>query len=292
MKSMTGFGRSEVETNKGRVVVEIRSENHRFLDIRLQTPNHNREIENAASELIKKYISRGKIWLNIAFEQPESKHLILDKNYAKRCYEELIKLKKELNIKEDVNINHILAFRDIFSNNKQELSFTKSAIQKIKSAIRKAVIDLDRCRKNEGEKLKKDLKKRISRCREYLKKIKEKRADFTSENLKKLKERITSLLGNHEHEIDDARLYQEIAILSERSDITEELVRLQAHIDKFEESLSKKMPVGKELDFLILEMNREASTISAKAKDANISHEIIALRSELEKIREQIQNIE
>ena len=145
-------------------------------------------------------------------------------------------------------------------------------------------------RKHEGKKLEKDLKLRTLIAERLTGKIEAKRENFTKELAEKLSGRIRELLN--EIEIDETRLYQEVAILADRSDITEETVRLKAHINKFKETFNKEGSIGRELDFLLQEMNREAGTISAKSKDAEISHLIVELRSEIEKMREQAQNIE
>jgi len=173
---------------------------------------------------------------------------------------------------------------------KQKKTISKTSFNNIKKVLNDTLRKLDRSKTAEGNKLKLDLLKRIKNCTKLITNIRKKRNNFAKEASKKLKERIENLL--EDTNIDEARLYQEVAILTERSDITEELVRLDAHIDKFIETTGSKLPVGKELDFLIQEMNRESGTIAAKSKDANISHYIISLRSELEKMREQIQNIE
>ena len=179
--------------------------------------------------------------------------------------------------------------REIFSGEAKQGLSKKEAAAIIKTAL-EAIKKLDDARISEGRKLEKDIKQRLRTIEKLTKTIKSKRKDFIKNTSLKLKERIEKLL--EDTKIDEERLYQETAFLAERSDITEELVRLEAHISKFRETSSKKGSIGKELDFLLQEMNRESGTISAKSKDATISHCIIDLRSEMEKIREQVQNIE
>lgn len=289
MKSMTGFGNSETTTAEGKVTVEARSENHRFLDVKLHVPEYLGELEATVNEIVKKQISRGKIKVSVNTEDQLEKVPEFNKKAAQNYYTELVRLKKELKVEGDITIDHILMFRDIFNGN-QNSSITKTTLKKIGTAARKAISNLEKSRRTEGKKLLADLNKRIKKCHNLVEKIKKKRSAFTEDNFKRIKERADALL--EDQEIDSTRLYQEIAILSERSDITEEIVRLQAHLEQFSETTKKTGPVGKELDFLILEMNREASTISAKSKDADISHFTINLRSEFEKMREQVQNIE
>lgn len=289
MKSMTGFGSSEASTKEGKVTVEARSENHRFLDIKLQAPDYLNDLESVVNDLVKKQISRGKIKISINPEDHQVKVPSFNKKTAEKYYAELAKLKKELKLEGDITIDHILMFKDVFNGNHTS-HINKTTLKKIETAVRRAVSNLEKSRQTEGKKLQVDLSKRTRKCYKLLERIKKKRSVFTEENAQRIKDRVESLLGNHE--IDTTRLYQEVAILSERSDITEEIVRLQAHLEQFGETARKKGSIGKELDFLILEMNREASTISAKSKDADISHFTINLRSEFEKMREQVQNIE
>ncbi|HEX3034342.1 MAG TPA: DUF1732 domain-containing protein [Thermodesulfobacteriota bacterium] len=169
-------------------------------------------------------------------------------------------------------------------------SINKKHIAKVGEALLGTVNKLDQMRKAEGKKLEKDLRQRTSKIETLVRKIESKREDFMKDFSNKLRERIQELL--EDIQIDEAKLNQEIVFLAERSDITEEIIRLGAHISKLKETFGKDGSIGRELDFLLQEMNREANTISAKSKDAEISHFVVELRSEMEKIREQIQNIE
>jgi len=289
MKSMTGYGKSESETKYGKLIVETRSENHRFLDIKFQLPDSTLSIENQLSEAVKNLILRGKIRVSVSFEDTKNNSFVLNLDLAKKSKKNIDKLKKELGIKEDARLEHFLMIKEIFSaeakhtlNRNDNADIVRTVVQAIKK--------LDEARISEGKKLEKDIKSRLQIIERLTTKIKSKRKDFIKNTSSKLQERIQKIL--EDTNIDEQRLYQETAFLAERSDITEELVRLKAHIDKFRETSRKKGSIGKELDFLLQEMNREAGTISAKSKDAEISHFIIDLRSEMEKIREQVQNIE
>lgn len=289
MKSMTGFGRYETETDLGKVVVEGRSENHRFLDINFQIPDALSAAEPNLTEIVKKYIVRGKVRINIAVEGLRNRSTAIDIGLAKESLKTLGKLKKELGLKEPIELQHLLMIRDFFSSEVKP-SINKKHIAKIEEALVGTVKKLDGMRKSEGKKLERDLKQRTLKIETLVRKIESKREDFMRDFSNKLKGRIQELL--EDTQIDEARLNQEIVFLAERSDITEEIVRLGAHISKLKETFSKGGSIGRELDFLLQEMNREANTIAAKSKDAEISHFIIELRSEMEKIREQIQNIE
>jgi len=289
MKSMTGYGKSEARTKYGKLVVETRSENHRFLDIKFQLPDSTLSIENQLSEAVKNLILRGKIRVTVSLEGTKNNSLALNLDLAKKSKNNIEKLKKELGIKEETRLEHFLMIKEIFSTEAKH-TLSKNETADIVKTVLQAIKKLDDARISEGKKLERDMQQRLKIIERLTTKIKSKRKDFLKNTSLKLKERIQKIL--EDTKIDEERLYQETAFLAERSDITEELVRLKAHIDKFREVSRKKGSIGKELDFLLQEMNREAGTISAKSKDAEISHFIIDLRSEMEKIREQVQNIE
>jgi len=289
MKSMTGHGKSEVETKYGKLVVETRSENHRFLDIKFQLPDSTLSIENQLSETVKNLILRGKIRVTVSLESPKNNSSSINLELAKKTKKNIDLLKKELGIKEETRLEHFLMIREIFAGDTKQ-SLSKEVIAVIDKTVSESIKKLDQSRSSEGRKLGKDIRQRLKTIEKLTVTIKSKRKDFIKNTSIKLQERIEKLL--EDTKIDEERLYQETAYLAERSDITEELVRLKAHISKFRETCGKNGSIGKELDFLLQEMNREAGTISAKSKDAEISHCIIDLRSEMEKIREQVQNIE
>ncbi|MEW6145233.1 MAG: YicC/YloC family endoribonuclease [Thermodesulfobacteriota bacterium] len=289
MKSMTGFGKSEGETRHGRLTVEVRSENHRFLDLKFLLPESVSSIEPELTESVKKLILRGKLRITVSLEGVKAAPPVLNLDLAKQLRKSIETLKKEFGIKEDIRIEHFLTVKDIFTAKTGD-QLTGNDIIEIEKILSKAIQKLDDARKSEGRKLEKDFRERLDKIESLTRTISVKRKDFMETASAKLKERISKIL--EDSQIDEARLYQEAAFLTERSDITEELVRLKAHIGKFRETLKRKGSIGKELDFLLQEMNREAGTIAAKAKDAEISHFTIDLRSELEKIREQLQNIE
>lgn len=289
MKSMTGFGMSEGETRHGRVTVEVRSENHRFLDLKFMLPESVSSIEPDLAETVKKQILRGKLRITVSLEGAKAAPPVLNLDLAKQLRKSIESLKKEFGIREDLRIEHFLTVKDIFTAKTAD-QLTGNDILDIEKILSKAIQKLDDARKSEGRKLEKDFRERLDKIDRLTRMISVKRKDFMETASVKLKERISKIL--EDSQIDEARLYQEAAFLAERSDITEELVRLKAHIGKFREMLKQKGSVGKELDFLLQEMNRESGTIAAKAKDAEISHFTIELRSELEKIREQLQNIE
>lgn len=289
MKSMTGFGKSEGETRYGRVVAEARSENHRFLDLKFLLPDSISSIEPELTETVKKLILRGKLRITLSIEGTKAAAPVLNLDLARQMRKSIETLKKEMGIKEELRLEHFLMIKDIFTTKTAD-HISGEDIKDIERVLSRAIQKLDEARKSEGKKLEKDFRERLDKIEGLTRTISSRRKDFMETSSAKLRERISKIL--EDNQIDEARLYQEAAFLTERSDITEELVRLKAHIGKFRETLRNKGSIGKELDFLLQEMNREAGTIAAKAKDADISHSTIELRSELEKIREQLQNIE
>lgn len=288
MISMTGFGRKEITTKLGAIVIEAKSENHRYLEINYQIPDSLSHLENKIQDSVKKYISRGKLRISIMAKLNNS-NSSLSLMLAKETLKSLNKLKKDLRLNGETSLDQLLMMKELFTKETKE-EFSGNELVKISKGLNEVILRVYKARKEEGRYLKQDLAKRTLKIEKLISKIKKKRENFSSDNKIKLKNRITNLLDDTQ--LDNSRLLQEIAILAERSDFTEELVRLNAHIKRFKETMNKSGTIGRELDFLIQEMNRESGTISAMAKDAKISHLTIELRSDLEKMREQIQNIQ
>lgn len=286
---MTGFGRGEAETNTGKIVVEARAENHRFLEINFQLPEAIFAVEPALSQIAKKVMLRGKVRITVVTEGLKNKSSTINIELAKESHKAIEKLKKEIGIKGKTKLEHLLMIKEFFSS-EEKTKLGKEHYPKIEEAMSEAIKNLDEMRKSEGKKLEKDLKLRIQKAENMIERIESKREDFVRDFSTKLRERMIEILESIQ--IDETRLYQEAAFLAERSDITEEIIRLKAHINKFKGTINKNGSIGRELDFLLQEMNRESGTVSAKSKDAEVSHLILELRSEMEKMREQVQNIE
>ncbi len=290
MKSMTGFGRSETGIEGGRLIVEARSENHRFLDIRVYLPESAGSLEPDIVKRTKRVALRGKVKISVIRESDSAAVPRIDMSAARAALSNLQELKKNLRLKGDITVDHIVSFGDAIMRRGGAKTDTKETAQ-IKKAAANAIEKLDESRTREGKVICKDLSLRTSKCKRLVEKIKSKRAVSEKEIKRKLAEKTKLLLDDKT--VDDAKLYQEMAFISEKSDITEEIVRMNSHLARFSEFLSQTdVSVGKELDFLTQEMNREAGTISAKSKSPDISHLTIDLRSEIEKMREQVQNVE
>ncbi len=287
---MTGFGRSEMEVEGGRLIVEARSENHRFFDTRIQLPEAVGFLENDILKLLKKVALRGKVKITVIYESNRADSPEINFVAARSAFASLKKLKNTLGLKGDITVDHILSFGELITKTPSVRKPGRKKAGLVKKASESAIDNLDKSKSREGKLLHKDLLLRTAKCKRIVLKISNERGKHEKEVKRKLAEKARSLKSEN---ADEARIYQEIAAVSEKSDITEEIVRMNSHLVRFSEFVSKSnVSVGKELDFLTQEMNREAGTISAKSKSPAISHLAVDLRSEIEKMREQVQNVE
>ncbi len=292
ISSMTGYGRGDVVQKGITATAELRSVNNRFLELTIRLPKNLSHRENDVKEILQSNIDRGKINLSVNIETPVNQRapMIINKDAARMSYKILNELKKSVNIKEDITIDHLLKFAEII---RPEDKAKTNEIEWVlcEKAVRKALGNLLKMRIDEGGELQKDLSRRI--------KLIDKKIDIIEKLSKqripiertRLRERVEKLVEAKDR-IDDTRLELEIILLSEKLDITEECVRLRSHHKYFLESMNSKEPSGRKLNFLVQEIHREVNTIGSKANDAIISRHIIEIKEELEKIREQIQNIE
>lgn len=290
MKSMTAYGGGNTGFEGLNFIVELRSLNHRFLEIVLKLPQRFQIFEQDIKRLICKYILRGRIecTLKINGELEGLPQLVIDWEVAESYYNLLKELKQGLNLSGNIDISDFLGVKDIFVP-KEEVHDLQRFWPPLEEAFTQALENLDEMRKKEGSILKKDFLKRLEFVSGCLKEIKERSPLVIEEYRERLHQRINSIL---EREIDEARLLQEVAFFAERSDITEEIVRLYSHLTQFREIMEAPGTTGRKLDFLIQEMNREVNTIGVKAGDAFISQKVVDTKAELEKIREQVKNIE
>jgi uncharacterized protein (TIGR00255 family) len=287
--SMTGYGKGSAQNENFNSEVEVKSVNSRFLEISLKLPTSLMNREYEIREFIKSKINRGKLSVIIQLKNNGSYNDSIFINKEKlKSYLSLVKeLKKAAKISEKVKLDHLLNHADIFSAPDLELS--DSEFHLIKKALDSALTELLKMKKNEGKELTKDLIHRIKIIESQLEKIEKDTATAASEYFNKLKERISILISDVN--IDKDRLQQELAIIADKADITEECVRLRSHIKFFLESLNDSEP-GRKLNFLCQEMNREANTISSKSISTLTIHNSVFIKEEIEKIREQIQNLE
>jgi len=288
---MTGFGRAEGETTLGKVVVESRSVNHRYCDINIKLPKRLSLFENRIKEIIRSQVSRGRIDVSLRLDTvgEERVQLSVDLELAQQYYRVLQELKEKLQLKDDITLNLLTGAKDIITA-KEESGDIEPYWAQILPILKQSFKNMDDMKRIEGESLSRDLQKRLEHIAQQLQMIKQQFPAHLKATFNRLHERLRSLLEGME--VDPLRFQQEVAILGERTDITEEVVRAESHLVQFSSLLEGNEPVGRKMDFLLQEIHREVNTVSAKANDAEISQRVVEVKSELEKIREQVQNIE
>lgn len=291
LKSMTGYGRGEGETGLGRVVVESRSVNHRFSDINIRLPKRLVIFEARIKEIIRSQVLRGRIDVSIKLDaqEGEKSQLQVDSNLAEQYFQALLALKDKFQLKGEITLELLAGAKDLISM-KEESGEVEPYWQEIVPILKQSLQEMDKMKCLEGVALAMDIEKRLRQIKGQLEEIKAQYPSCVKSYQGRLRERLQSLLEGIE--VDQLRFQQEIAVLAERTDITEELVRAMSHLDQFSLFLNSKESVGRKMDFLVQEIHREVNTVSAKANDAGISQKVVEIKSELEKIREQVQNIE
>jgi len=292
LRSMTGFGRGENGDGIHQFNVEIKTVNHRYNDIVVRMPKHLNYLEENIKSLIKEKIKRGRVEVYIALEYIDESNLDIVVNMAlARAYKsELDRMADELNIKDRVKIDHILTLPEIIKKERVEME-EDMVWECLKPAIDMALDNVVDMRIKEGLMLKEDMEDKITKINVDLKEIENRAPIVVVEYKEKLKSRIEELL-DEDLNIDEDRLNYEIVFFADKADINEEIVRLKSHSEQFLNSLNGNEPVGRKLDFILQEMNREINTIGSKSEDLIISNCVVNIKSELEKIREQVQNVE
>ena len=290
MKSMTGFGRASLESNGKNYIIEIKTVNNKYSDITAKSPKRLSFMEDKIRKQIANRITRGKVEVSVSFFDfsNKSKNVVLNKEIAKEYIKQLREIADENNLSENISIVEIAKLPDILnsidSDNDEEI-----AGEALK-CLNMALDSLIEMRKTEGENIKQDLLVRIERVQNLVDKIAENSKGIVEEYVSKLEKRVKEILKTDV--VDENRIAQEAVIYADKTSIEEELTRLNSHIVQFKELINSDGPVGKKLDFMIQEMNRETNTIGSKAGSGEITKAVIDLKFELEDIREQIQNIE
>ena len=284
IKSMTGFGRGTTVSNEGKINVEIKSLNSRYLDIKFLGINIHPETEEKINRYILDYLNRGNIKVHIDIDKIKNGQVL---TFNKDRFDTIQNILKDIHIKygQKLNLSDIISIHDI-------ISYVDAGIddnEKIKEAVDSALKQLNGMRSIEGKQIYKDLMSRIRIIKKDLTSIKNSSDKMPKKKKKDLRDKIKSIIDKDA--IDQSRLMQEVAYLIERSDITEEIVRVKIHLDSFIEYLKYDEPVGKRLNFLIQEINREINTIGSKSPIHDVTIKIVEMKSEIEKIREQVQNI-
>lgn len=290
IKSMTGYGIAEFSIGEDKFSLEIKSVNHRFLEINVKAPIRFSLLENKIRDEIKRSFSRGCFYVSIATAGEAAGILKMNIPLARQYLNALHELKTELSLKGAIDIELFLkCFKDIFSPGETSLDLERDW-QGLKQCLGIAIGSLESMRQDEGSTLSDDMALRLHSIKSSASKM-EKRAPVITEMYReKLKQKMANILGNAN--IDETRLLTEAALFAERSNITEELVRLKSHLAQFKDMLKLNEPVGRKMDFLCQEILREINTIGSKANDLELSNFVVTAKAELEKIREQAQNIE
>lgn len=293
VKSMTGFGRGEYNDGKRNMIIEIKSVNHRYSDISVRMPRRYQFAEDAVRSTVKEHISRGKIdvQLQVEYIAESDIKVELNKPLAEQYMQNFKVLKEEYGVQGDITLELLSGMPEVLKQS-SDVEDEEEIRQSIIKATDAAAENLEKMRAVEGEKLAVDLLSRADLVKDYVAQIEVKAAELPGIYKEKLRARIDDLLDGAAVVPED-RLAQEVALFADHADITEEITRLRSHMDQMKAIINEsKGADGKKLDFLVQEMNREANTIGSKANDLGITQIMLQIKSEVEKIREQVQNIE
>lgn len=291
IKSMTGFGRCEIADEKRKFTVELKSVNHRYLDVNIKMPKKLNFFESTIRNLLKEYIERGKVDVYITYEDYTEDNFTLKYNaaLAGEYLKHLREMSEEFGIDNDIRVSSLSRYPEVFTMEEQTID-EKELWSGLEQAIRGACEQFVDSRITEGENLRADLISKLDNMLSYVDFIEERSPVIMKEYRTKLEDKVHELLGDKQ--IDDARIAQEVTIFADKICVDEETVRLRSHIQSTKDTLNVGGSIGRKLDFIAQEMNREANTILSKSNDLRISDTGINLKTDIEKVREQIQNIE
>lgn len=291
VNSMTGYGRGTSEKDGRSFNVEMKSVNNRFLDITIKLPRHINALEDTIRKYVSQKISRGKvdIYINQDCYSKDDISIKLDEQMAQAYYNAFQKIKDRFGVIDDISVSLIAKSPDVITVEKNEEDYDV-IWQALKPAVDQALDMLIDMRLKEGVKLSKDIAERCELILGMVEDIESRSPELVEEYRQKISERVKEYLKDVE--IDETRLLNEVAFFADKANITEEIVRMKSHVAQLKSTLLSNEPVGRKLDFIVQEMNRETNTIGSKANDLYITNVVVNIKSELEKIREQIQNLE
>lgn len=291
IKSMTGFGRCEVQKDSRKFTVELKSVNHRYLDVNIRMPKKLNFFENAIRTLLKSYANRGKVDIFITYEDLSQTQVSVKYNAALAAeYMKYLKqMEEEFGLENDVRVSTLSRYPEVFTMEEQSED-EEELWNGLKEALEGAFTQFVETRKTEGENLKKDITSKLDLLSEQIGFIEERSPQIVAEYRAKLEDKMKELLADTQ--IEESRIASEVILFADKICTDEEVVRLKSHISHMRNTLEEKDEIGRKLDFIAQEMNREANTILSKANDIEVSDRAISLKTEIEKIREQIQNIE
>lgn len=293
LKSMTGFGRGEFMDNHHRFTVEIKAVNHRYNEIVIRMPKNLNSLEDRIRRRVANSLTRGRIDIYITLEEyGEKKRLLrVDKELAIAYHKALRELASVLGLSADVSLRQIAAYPDVLKS-EEVIEDAEQLWPKLADSLDSAISNILQMRIREGTNIEKDLSQRLGIIAKHAAMIEERAPQIIAEYNDRLLTRLRETLALLGSQPDEARVLQEVACFAERTNFTEELVRLNSHFDQFYRTITSDESVGRKLDFLLQEINRETNTIASKANDFTVANLVVEMKSELEKIREQIQNIE
>jgi uncharacterized protein (TIGR00255 family) len=291
IRSMTGFGKKTATWKETALSVEMRSVNHRFLEVTVRLPRSLVELEEKIKKAVQQQCRRGRIDVTVSVHGGRGGSTIvqLDRNLAKQYHQALRELKKSLRLGGTVDVGLLAGFRDVFVLSEEQLNPSELHACILDLAGR-ALDELNRMRCREGEALAKDFVRHVQQLRAHTEQIAERAPRLVDESYGRMQRRIEKLMAPDVP--DQPRLLQELAVLADRCDVSEELVRLESHMVQFESSLANEDAMGKTLEFLLQEIGREVNTIGSKVGDAAVAQLVVAMKAEVEKMREQVQNVQ
>ena len=291
IKSMTGFGHAEKVTEQCRITVEMKSVNHRYLDLNIKMPRRFNMLEGQVRNLMKQYMQRGKVDVFITYENYTSNDYTLKYNneLAAEYLSYLNQMAEEFHLENDVRVTTLSRYPEVLTMEEQSVD-EEELWSGLEKAMKGACEQFVQTKTTEGENLKKDIIGKLDGMLEVVARVEERSPQIVAEYREKLETKVKELLGDTQ--IDEGRIAAEVVIFSDKICTDEEVVRLKSHIKHMKETLEQTEGIGRKLDFIAQEMNREANTILSKANDLEVSNYAIDLKTEIEKVREQIQNIE
>ncbi len=291
IKSMTGFGRCEIARGERKITVEMKSVNHRYLDVSIKMPKKLNFFEAAIRNELKNYIQRGKVDVFIAYEDFTESNMCVkyNKDLAAEYMKYLGQMAEDFGLDNDVRVSTLSRYPEVLGMEEQTIDEEELWLL-LQEAVRGAAQGFVETRVKEGENLKNDLVSKLNGMLVHVDYITQRSPQIITEYRQKLEERVKELLGDAK--VDEGRLLMEVTVFADKVCVDEELVRLRSHIETTRENLLEGGSIGRKLDFIAQEMNREANTILSKTSDLEISNRAIELKTEIEKVREQIQNIE
>ncbi len=293
IKSMTGFGRCETVIDGREISVEIKSVNHRYFEFSCRTPRGYAFLDDKLKSYVNSRVSRGKIdvFVSIGANEETPSEVTVNHQLVSGYLNAMHEICENHNVEDDVTVTLLSRFPDVFTVHKAAEDEEK-IIADVLSATQTALDSFVSMRETEGEKMKADILSRANTILSIVGEIEERSPKTVVEYENRLKERIEQTLASYNMEIDEQRILTEVAIFADKVAVAEETVRLRSHFEQLSQFLEYNEPVGRKIDFIIQEMNREANTIGSKVQDAELAHKVVEIKSEIEKIREQVQNIE